>query len=279
VLIGNWYENLEASRQGDCTAATLMGYGGRFAATTTSRATFTAVSSGPHAPLTVLQRCNCNRQPVAIVHRMPVQSRQPFHRWEVRSTPGGNSSICRSIPWGLPLHSAGILIPWRSRRGSGMPATEPHLLEQVNIDLQICRPATLWFPSAFIDVLGPLCLLLQGRPVGSSKQSTGSAESCVPPQLKFSHGDPAAPPVQCFATMNQLALGGCPPSPQHQAVCNISSAALKQLACTSLLCGNWSRRQCRRTGWNCLALMVCRHKYCWCRPWENHNNLDAWNQA
>lgn len=58
MLIGNWYEDLEASRQGDRTAATLMGYGGRFDATTTSRATYTTVSSGTRAP----NHCDGTRQ-------------------------------------------------------------------------------------------------------------------------------------------------------------------------------------------------------------------------
>ncbi|WIA19189.1 hypothetical protein OEZ85_003834 [Tetradesmus obliquus] len=42
---------------------------------------------------------------------------------------------------------------------------------------------------------------------------------CVPPSLKFTHGDPHEQPVQCFATVNQLAFGekclGEPPVQQY----------------------------------------------------------------
>eukprot|EP00877_Chromochloris_zofingiensis_P009795 jgi/Chrzof1/5069/Cz15g10190.t1 len=39
------------------------------------------------------------------------------------------------------------------------------------------------------------------------REDLGRREACVPASLKFTHGDPYEPPVQCLATMNQLALG------------------------------------------------------------------------
>jgi hypothetical protein len=53
---------------------------------------------------------------------------------------------------------------------------------------------------------------LQGRTGGELAASYARTDltrvgKCVPASLKFTHGDPHEPPVQCYATVNQLAFG------------------------------------------------------------------------
>lgn len=54
--------------------------------------------------------------------------------------------------------------------------------------------------------------MLQGRTGAELTASYARTDltrvgKCVPAPLKFTHGDPHEPRVQCFATVNQLAFG------------------------------------------------------------------------
>jgi hypothetical protein len=230
VLIGNWYEDLEASRQGDRTAATLMGYGGRFDATTTSRATYTTVSSGTRAPnhsdghsLTTSRHC---WQLIQLQHDASSRQGSIAGRPQ-QSTETPSAHMTRhqhNVPGGLGIPGSSTCAPKRHATHRQQTAPQACQLQKLPTCPRYCSAQCMWIvgptihvgvwsclmfalPNSITISTWPPCLLLQGPAAGSVKQSTGTADTCVPAQLKFSHGDPAAPPVQCFATMNQLALG------------------------------------------------------------------------